>query len=373
MTRSGIGRSSFLLTLALIIGAAVWAQEAGKWDEMQLPVLAKVWSLKAVAFADPSVGWAVGSINDSNYGLVLKYEEGGWKKVFTPAGTKLWVTHLVDIALSGPQDGWAVGDKYYIWSDPDRFKGFVAKLQNGRWSQGSLPGGGRNFKLEGVSIAPKSDVAWAVGGVIQGKTRHGLILQNTGPWRVVNVPDPDGSEWELKDVDCPAADRCWAVGRLVNPPKGKNPLLVMSYRNGEWKREQTPMPPAEVIGSKLQCVSFAGPEIGWAGGKGVMLIYRGGKWEKDAPNNVQAAWQINGLSCSRPDYCYAVGLDMDTRTPLWLERTSQGWRKVKTSFDAKINALDDVFFLKPGLGWAVGGLQVGQDYPAGAFQCGSGK
>jgi len=358
----------FFATAAIAISFGASAGGGAGWTEMRLPHLGDVWNLKAVAFADAATGWAVGSIKDSNCAVALRYDTGRWSEVYSPCGRRAWVIHLVDIALSGPRDGWAVGNRYYIWSDPDRFKGFSARMMGGKWKAVGVPNMGRSFKLDGVSVPPGSEVAWAVGAVAQQRERKGLVMRHTGKWQRVNVPFPEMSQWELKDVDCPSEERCWAVGNLVEPPEGRNPLVVLKYQNGEWTREQTPMPPANVTYSNLSCVSFPTPNHGWAAGKGVLLRYHQGKWIKDVPEKYATNWIINSVSFPGPDYGYAVGWDLTTRKPLWLERISEGWRRKKTRHDAKLVALDGVFFLKRGMGWAVGGIERGSEYPAGAFQ-----
>jgi len=354
--------------VTLAVGITVWAEETGRWSKMYLPEFGDVWNLEAVAFSSPARGWAVGAIEDKGCAVILKREGGDWKKVYSPCGGKLRVLHLVDIALSGPQSGWAVGDIYWVWSDPDRFKAFSARMQGGKWKAVGVPRAGLSVKLEGVAVEPGSKIAWAVGGVAQRKKRRGLVMRYTSKWREVNVPNPVGSQWELKDVSCPADGRCWAVGNLIDPPKGRNPLVILAYRHGEWQREQAPMPSVGIILPGLNCVSFPTPGRGWAAGKGLILSYRDGKWQQDIPVWQAINWNITSISFPETEYGYAVGWDLDSKKPLWLERTPEGWRRLKTQFDAKVTSLSGVFFLKRGLGWAVGGAKGDSIYPAGAYR-----
>ena len=356
------------------------ARNSGNWFEMRLPYVGDVWDLKATAFAEPGLGWAVGSVEETGCALVLKYEGGRWKEEYKPCEGKLTVLHLVDVDLSAALEGWIVGDRYWIWSDPDRFKGIAVRISGGKCRRAKVQNAGRSFKLEAVSIPPGSDTAFAVGGVAQKKRRKGLVMRYSGGmWRVVNVPLSLSSEWELKDIDCPAPGKCWAVGRTIHRrwaepgqrpkkrPKNINPLLVLSYNNGEWKREQVPPAPWGVIDPDLAAVSFPSVDEGWVAGKGVVFHYVGGKWFPDAPASKSEGWNIKGLSFPDKRHGYAVGWNIDEKKPLWLERTQTGWTRLKTRYDDKLTALNDVFFLRPGTGWAVGGKQDRSDYPAGAF------
>lgn len=376
-------RFILILTIILMAAVAVWtyAQDGGEWVKMSLPKVANVWDLNSVEFADASTGWAVGSINETGCGIVLRYQNNAWEKVFAPCSGKTTIVHLLDVALKGPQDGWIVGDKYTVWGDPDRFKGYAIKITNGKCSEAAVPSAARSFKLDAVSIprgAP--DTAWAVGGLDDRKKRFGLIYQYAGSWKNVTPPAPlPNGQWSMKDIDCPAANKCWAVGQIIFPrwadkgekpipiPKDQNQLLVMAYKDGKWTREPTPFPPPEIPNAELSAVSFPTPEVGWAAGRGVMLKYANGKWQLDAQLSQMAAWHIKSINFPTPDYGYAVGWDMDSKLPLWLERTQSGWKKITTPMDKSITSLDGVFFLNQGVGWAAGITQEGSIYPAGLF------
>jgi len=336
------------------------------WERMSMPRVGDVWTLNALAFISPEEGWAVGQDQDSIKGVVLHYSNGAWQTEFMPAAGKYWTIHIVAISLAGQKDGWAVGDKYYIWADPDRFKPFVLRMVNGKWSVSNVPNPGQSSDLSGVTALPGGG-AVAVGGVTtKDKQREALIMRFDRGWSVVQNPAVDVRWWELHDVVFPTVDHGWAVGKAVHPNDKENSLVVLEYKDGKWTQSQ--VPPAHGLKHSLLCVSFPTPDAGWAAGQGALLRYRNGKWEQEKIEGDLDNWTIRSISFTSPENGWAIGWDDAKKSPLWLRRSPQGWKRVSSSWDDKLQELNGIFFLKSGMGWATGSITGDSEYPGFVFR-----
>ena len=100
-----------------------------------------------MALSGPNDGWAVGYD-----GAILRLSGGTWSVVQGPTAQHLW-----SVTLSGPNDGWALGDN-----------GAILRLSEGTWRMAASPSGQNLF-----STALGKSHSWAVG---QG----GVILQGPG-------------------------------------------------------------------------------------------------------------------------------------------------------------------------------------------------
>lgn len=335
------------------------------WELIEPPQIGSVWRLRAVAFVSENLGWAVGFDADSTKGVVLQYNNGKVENVFMPYAGKQWTVHLSDIALTGPDSGWAVGDKYYIWADPDRFKPFGVRLSGGRWSIVSMPTPNmQSSDLVAVSAVPGTGEVFAVGGANSKMIRQGLIMKYAGGWSIVSNPVVNSNWWELKDVAFSPSGNGWAVGRAVHPSGEENALIVLAYRNGRWYQEEVPT--EKGIKKGLLTVCAPSSDLAWAGGTGVLLKYANGKWQKENFSPEIENWTIRSIHFSNPQNGWAVGWDEARKKPLWLKYSGGNWQRVKTKWDEKLEELNGVFFLKPGLGFAVGGVSLKGSSP-GAF------
>ncbi len=79
-------------------------------------------TVASMALSGPNDGWAVGS--SWPWGLALRLSGGAWQVVSLPASTQA----LFALALSGPNDGWAMGRQ-----------GQILRLNGGTWSTAPSP------------------------------------------------------------------------------------------------------------------------------------------------------------------------------------------------------------------------------------------
>ena len=79
-----------------------------------------------MALSGPNDGWAVG-----HNGAILRLTGGAWSAVSSPTAD-----YLSSVALSGPNDGWAVGHN-----------GAILRLSEGTWRMAASPSGQNLFSV----------------------------------------------------------------------------------------------------------------------------------------------------------------------------------------------------------------------------------
>ncbi len=157
----------------------------------------------------------------------------------------------------------------------------------------------------------------------------------------------DGRDWTLTDTFrnkliydiVPVGDSAWAVGEQFNFPDG----VVLGWDGAHWAQEADP------FDRTLQAVTFAGPEVGFAGGASPqkqmpVMLRRDGGWTIDTA--LVTARTILGMTATHPGKCYAVG---DSGSIFrWNEGT---WTQLRTLTG---HALRRVAMESTTEGWAVG-------------------
>src|SRR3954471_1629890 len=152
----------------------------GSWRTVASPsVGARFTSLDRVSIAPGGTVWAVGAYRDAGgvgRSLVLRYDAGAWRQVWTPeigAGG----TFLNDVEAVSPIDAWAVGATR---NRQGIAQTFAMHWNGGAWGAVPTPnfGGGDNF-LTDVAIVGRSDV-WAAGYRHFGTSTKSLLLHWNG-------------------------------------------------------------------------------------------------------------------------------------------------------------------------------------------------
>ncbi|MFN8473286.1 MAG: carboxypeptidase regulatory-like domain-containing protein [Anaerolineae bacterium] len=264
----------------------------GAWTSVSSPTRT---NLNAVAFSAPGDGWAVG-----DGGLIVRLKGGAFEAA-SPTSSSLYA-----IALSGPDEGWAAGDgtaSNYLWDDADT----ILRLHHGTWSAISLPAARekrpeppitRWLELRSLALTGPND-GWAVGfdasSSYPGVFGHGARLQN-GIWSIestlrtynrlnaIVLSDPtngwvvgrggvilrlrDGA-WEtagspttadLNAIALSGPEDGWAVGAGGT---------ILRLAHGQWYQTTSP------THSALYGVALTGPASGWiVGENGTILAAR---------------------------------------------------------------------------------------------------
>ncbi|HEY7415037.1 MAG TPA: hypothetical protein VH593_07580 [Ktedonobacteraceae bacterium] len=202
-------------------------------------------------------GWAVGGsiVNriDTNgrvlqvisrQGLIWHYAAGSWTNSTTIA------LPLLSVAMTGTQDGWAVG-----------YGGELMHYDGHAWTGVSSP---TQVNLRAV-VALSIQDAWAVGS-------GGMILHYDGTnWREVASP----VHANLSSISMPTADDGWIVG---------DGGTLLHYQGQHWVQVASP------TRETLNRVTMLSADEGWAvGANETILHYRDGTWESvDVPSRTSS-------------------------------------------------------------------------------------
>ena len=126
------------------------------------------------------------------------------------------------------------------------------------------------------------------------------------PWSVQAVPPVDTSapNAQFRDVSCPSATSCLAVGQYVGTD-GIQRTFAERWNGAAWRIVS---PAGAAATSMLDTVSCAGPDacqaLGAASGKQIAAGWTGTRWRTEP---IQAGVSLTAVSCPAPGSCLAVG------------------------------------------------------------------
>ena len=284
-------------------------------------------SLESVSCSGDSDCWAVGWAQvPQARPLTTQGPGAGWSSVLGGAQPEGASGRLFGVSCVSASDCWAVG-----------YAGLIEHYDGSGWSAvpgPSLPGGAWAF-LFGVTCFRPGE-CWAVGeSVGAGSNNTAPLVEEyaAGEWSLVSTPPPDDSESYLAGVACVSAGDCWAVGKL-NGDGGDPKTLIEQYADGLWSVVPSPSPPGG--GGQLNDVSCTSENHCWAVGStartatsSAPLIeqYGGTSWSVAAsPAPVSEESQLMGVACAGAARCWAVGYS--GAHPLIEGDTGSGWRVV---------------------------------------------
>ncbi len=265
-------------------------QPPGVWRPASSPTRN---DLNAIALSSPNEGWAVGQ-----FGTILRLHEGEWSEAVVR--TRISAT-LNAIALSGPNDGWAVGEH-----------GAMVQLSNGVWDQGPAL---TIFGLYAVVLNDANN-GWATTSV-------GDILRLTdGAWSKVDNPD----FWRPYALALSGPEDGWAT---------QLDSTLLKLRHGHWSQATDFYPNA----GQLRAIALSGSDDGWAVGDGIVRLQQG-VWTFASYRTGLAAIALTG-----PDEGWAVGYSA-------ILRLHRGvWSETE---NPPSDFLNGVAFNGTDHGWAVG-------------------
>jgi hypothetical protein len=190
--------------------------------------------------------------------------------------------------------------------------------------------------LNGVSCF-SATACTAVGTNTSQSPATTLAVGKTSNWKVQVTPNPVGAtESRLEDVSCPTASFCMAVGSYLNGAGVRQPLAER-WNGTEWAIAPTPLP-AGATGGQLEGVSCSSPAsctaVGsYVAGSGANLPlaeqWGSEAWSAEAPPVPAGAGKalLHDVSCAGSE-CWAVGESEEAgkgSTALVERRTSGGW------------------------------------------------
>jgi hypothetical protein len=268
--------------------------------------------------------WAVGSYLESDSQrqrtLIARYRQGKWRLVETPnrlaAHNYLFGIECVDFFNCV-----AVGRSWYESSN--KVISLVLTLADGEWTMARTPnrGGLHNF-LADVSC---SDVAHctAVGYTVNGDftapvlVKALILTSENGVWTLVDNDDFSASDNILRDVACPTATTCVAVG-AVDPRISDEQTLITTLTAGVW--QVTPSPNTPGTDNHLwgiscpadgTCVAVGDAHSGPTEdrkGRSLTLPLVGGVWSSvRSPSRTNTVNFLYGVDCFNVDVCFSSG------------------------------------------------------------------
>jgi hypothetical protein len=262
-------------------------------------------NFNSVHFVSPNEGWAAGQDLKYQRGFLLRYLNGFWMPTFFPYTSANWF--LTGIHFTSSNEGWLVGVDNTVFFDN---KGLLFHYLNGSWSHISSPNVSQVWRLSGVHFINPNE-GWAVGEDITNQT--GVLLHySNGTWTVAPPPSIS-TPWRLHDVQMVSLNEGWAVG------EGKDGGILLHYQNGPWT-VVNPVNDLFVDPSTFQGIHFTSPSEGWIVGKGyltggfytggLLLHYLNGVWKTYPPPDVNVSWVLNNIYFLSPSEGWAVGYDI---------------------------------------------------------------
>jgi hypothetical protein len=263
----------------------------------------------------------------------------GWanEPITPPKSSKMdW---LKDISCPSAGNCIAVGA--YVNSTTGK-KSVAAERWNGTsWTPLEMPvPPGTSSELLGVSCVSMTSCV-AVGQVVPLNDFQPLAMKWDGTaWSEVSLGSliPAGSQSQLSDISCPAANSCEAVGYSV--ASGVTKVLAMHWDGAAWSAR--PSNPSQE-GALLQSVSCASTTVCKAVGKasGGSLIQRlnATEWVSEVADKGDVAGRgltdggLTGVSCPTTTACFAVGVAMRPDGLAASQSFIQHWNGSKWSYE----------------------------------------
>jgi hypothetical protein len=339
------------------------ASGCGSWRTVPSPSIGEGYNtLDGVSVVPGGGAWAVGAYRNAGgvgRSLALRYENGAWSVVRTPAiGAE--GTFLNDVEAASPVDAWAVGATR---NTEGIARTFAMHWNGGAWGAVPTPnfGTGDNF-LTDVAIVGRNDV-WAAGYRHHGTSTKLLLLHwNGNGWRSVAF-DVYGSVADgLNAISAGPNGDLWAVGGFSRANTSTQ-TLILHYDGQHWRSEASPN--VSVHGNSLTGVVASGTDA-WAvggfrdfqGDRQLFLTADEGPWKLHRmPDSRAASDDLNDVAAAAPNDLYAVGSTYDGRIdhPLVMRGDGTSWYRMQAP-DAGVDGsrLSAVAASPAGEVWAVG-------------------
>lgn len=280
-------------------------------------------------------------------------------------------TALDDLAMTGPDDGWAVGDLTGDPGTPRQPAGVIYHFTRGQWRQEptTYPGA----ELSALSMDSPTD-GWAASkSALTGQGDQALVLHYTsGQWRQVDIPaldqalkGPPGTLagaaiiWLTVRMFGPDAGWMFALTNLprdLSDPASRGQVVILRYAHGVW----TPIaPPAVDPTTEMYWLSAVSGDEAWlaetdyatSGGLTTRFAhFANGVWRdwpvtfKGVTQRMEMAsptdgWALPNNGIARPELLHFDG-------KAWsLTPTPASWASLG------ISLLPGVYPLTPGVAW----------------------
>lgn len=288
--------------------------------------------LKSVTCASTSDCWAVGYHDSGGVAqtLIERWNGISWSIIASPNKGTL-ANQLESVTCASAADCWAVGAYVYATGDPvfkpTAFGTLIERWDGTSWSivpspDAKVPG---CFPFPPSSCTPLDNLlrdvtcpsateCWAVGS---GGISALIERWDGASWQIADAPDNGESTFSLQSVTCTSAMDCWAIGVQYEP--GSNDefpqTLILRWNGTGWSIVPSPNPSEA---SFLVDIACASPSECWAVGgygqdsKTLTLIEKwdGNSWAVFSSADVAGKNQnlLSGVTCTSEVDCWAVGL-----------------------------------------------------------------
>ena len=264
------------------------------------------------------------SVDDAGETVTLVEQSNGtaWKIITTPNAAGSFSSQLATVSCSAPTTCVAAG---YSVDSAGNDVALAQKWTGGSWTITPTPGpSGASFvELDGLSCHSKTDCT-AVGQAAGsgGVTTTLAEGWNGSSWKVQSTPNPGGAtNGAFEAVSCTSPTSCAAVGYFVNG-SGVFVTLAEARSGTSWKIEPTPDPTgaSESLLTNVSCATagacMAGGYSTNSAGVSTALAesWNGTSWKIQPTAHPLGASDtfFNGISCTSPTACTAVGFSINT-------------------------------------------------------------
>ncbi len=230
-----------------------------------------------------------------------------------------------------------------------------------------VPGGSSGAILSGVSCHGRTCIAVGTSfGSDQNSGSSKVLIErwNGSSWQIQSAPNPSGANTSSLDaVSCPSANSCKAVGSTqeqFGAPAG----LAESWNGHRWSIDAKQPSTSALTG--VSCTSpNACTAVGSIAPNDAQLTFaerwNGTKWAVQSTptvSNFNNFNQFNAVSCSESLACTAVGASGNSSAGLVTSTLAEGWRghawDIQPTFSSGISALNGVSCTRPNACTAVG-------------------
>jgi hypothetical protein len=222
----------------------------------------------------------------------------------TPGGWGVQAT-----AASSASDAWIVStgfsDVGFNFPTPQHWDGTT-------WTVTPLPDTGVQWLFGVASLGPTD--AWAVGYAYTGYAyRYRVMIThwNGSSWSDVPSPGRLGAYSELRDIDAVSPSDIWAVG------DSRQEALIEHWDGTSWSLVPSTTTASDAVSTRLDAVSFAAPDEGWAVGASttqhgysshshpLLMHWDGSRWAREPrPARVDVLSDVVAIAS---DDAWAVG------------------------------------------------------------------
>jgi hypothetical protein len=294
------------------------------WSVQSTPSPGQFAALLSVSCTSSSACVAVGGYNDSSgaqVALAERWDGTSWTVQPTPNPTGSQFALLTGVSCSSPSACTAVGASSGSSNpfDGNAFSTLAERWNGQNWSLQTTANAGGGGALGGVAC-PQASACIAVG---IGFDASGTVITlgqgwDGTQWSAQPTVSPQGARGaHLAGVSCKSSSICAAVGYAADPFGNSQGTLAEFWDGTAWQIVPTPNP-AGAAGSGLNGVSCTSPSacvaVGIAfDGSGNSLgtlteRWDGTRWSiQPTPTSDSPGAFLNAVSCTSPSACTAVG------------------------------------------------------------------